>query len=296
MKPSPSVPTDHPAPEPEFFSPQVARARRFYLNLQLPRSARLAVVCGGLEHCQPDYRIHRRTFPFYSIEYVLLGSGNLKLQGQSFDLCPGSVFVYGPGVSHDITTDPDSPLVKYFVDFGGKHAASLLRSCKLQPGRAARVFPPNILSPLFDELLQSGLQPGRGNLELCVKLLECLALKISGANAPLKGAGTIAFATYQQCRRLIERDFLKLRNLDQVAAECHADKAYLCRLFRHYDRQSPYQLLLRLKMNHAAERLRQPGVLVKQAAEEVGFADPFHFSRVFKNILGLAPDSFRRIH
>ncbi len=61
--------------EPDFFSPQVAEARRFYLNLHPPRGTRLAVVCGGLEHCTPDYAIRRATFPFYSIEYVARGTG-----------------------------------------------------------------------------------------------------------------------------------------------------------------------------------------------------------------------------
>ena len=48
-------------------------------------------------------------------------------------------------------------------------------------------------------------------------------------------------------------------------------------------------------MNHAATRLSEPNTLVKQVAEETGYTDPFHFSRVFKNVLGLSPDAFRRI-
>jgi AraC-like DNA-binding protein len=46
-------------------------------------------------------------------------------------------------------------------------------------------------------------------------------------------------------------------------------------------------------MNHAAERLQQPGTLVKQVADETGFSDPFHFSRVFTSVFGLSPASFR---
>jgi AraC-like DNA-binding protein len=84
-----------------------------------------------------------------------------------------------------------------------------------------------------------------------------------------------------------------LRTLQQIASECHVNNAYLCRLFRRYDNQTPYQYLLRLKMNFAAECLRQPGVLVKQVAEEAGFADPFHFSRVFTSVFGLSPVAFR---
>ncbi len=73
------------------------------------------------------------------------------------------------------------------------------------------------------------------------------------------------------------------------------NNAYLCRLFRRYDHQSPYQYLLRLKMNLAAEILQRPDALVKQVAEAIGFSDPFHFSRSFKTVFGLSPDAFRRL-
>jgi transcriptional regulator GlxA family with amidase domain len=46
-------------------------------------------------------------------------------------------------------------------------------------------------------------------------------------------------------------------------------------------------------MNHAAARLQQSDALVKQVAAECGFADPFHFSRVFTSVFGLSPASFR---
>jgi len=115
------------------------------------------------------------------------------------------------------------------------------------------------------------------------------------ARAPLAGAETHAFATYQQCRSHIEQHSSRLRTLGQVARECHVNNACLCRLFRRYDHQSPCQFLLRLKMNDAAERLKQPGALVKQVAEESGFADPFHFSRVFASVFGLSPTAFREL-
>jgi len=47
-------------------------------------------------------------------------------------------------------------------------------------------------------------------------------------------------------------------------------------------------------MNRAAEWLQQPGSLVKQVSERVGFRDPFHFSRMFKSVFGLPPEAFRR--
>ena len=51
---------------------------------------------------------------------------------------------------------------------------------------------------------------------------------------------------------------------------------------------------MRRKMHLAAELLQQPDILVKQVAAQLGFADPFHFSRTFKRVFGLSPDAFRQ--
>ncbi|MGA2853125.1 MAG: AraC family transcriptional regulator [Verrucomicrobiota bacterium] len=284
-----------PAEAPEFFSPQVSAARRFYLNLNPPKHASLAVVSGGCEQCAPDYEIHRPTFPFYSIEYVVRGRGLLKLQKHSHSLQTGCVFSYGPGVRQDIIADPADPPVKYFVDFSGLQSKEILRHCHLPPGSASQIFPPNEIQNLFDELIRCGQRGGSQGAELCARLLECLALKIAGARAPLAGTEALSFTTYQRCWQHIETHFQRLKTLRQIAQECHVDAAYMCRLFQRYSHQSPYQILMRLKMNLAAEWLQQPGSLVKQVSERAGFSDQFHFSRAFKSVFGVAPNMFRRL-
>jgi len=281
--------------KPDFFSTQVLQARRFYLNLKPSPKTRLQVVCGGVEHCAPDYAIRRASFPFYSIEFVAQGGGRLKLNGAEHELQPGSVFSCGPSVAQEIITRPRHPLVKYFVDFAGTGAARLLAGCGLRSGTVAQVFPPMEIQPLFDELIRSGLRGTRRSPEICSRLLAGLMLKILDARAPLPGRETLAFATYQQCHDFIGRHFLRLRSLDEAARECHLDAAYLCRLFQRYDHQTPYRLLLRLKINFAAGQLQAPGAMVKQVAEQTGFANPFHFSRVFKSILGLSPRALTRL-
>jgi len=283
------------AKTPDFFSAQVSAARRFYLNLQPPRGTKLAVVCGGVEHCAPDYEIRRETFPFYSIEYVARGEGRLKLGRRSHELQPGVIFAYGPGIPQHITSNPHKPLVKYFVDFAGTQSAQWIRCSGLAPGKVTQVFPPNEIQPLFDELIRSGQRGTRHTPELCRQLLGCLGVKLLEARVPVKGADSLAFATYQHCRQLLAENFARLRTLEQAARECHLDTAYLCRLFRRFDQQSPYQFLTRLKMNAAAGQLQQPGALVKNVAADLGFTNPFHFSRVFKSVFAVAPETFRKL-
>lgn len=284
-----------PGAPPDFFSPQVTRARRFYLDLDPPRTARLAVVCGGVEQSAPDYAIERRSFPFYSIEYVARGQGALELKGNTHSLHPGIVFSYGPGVPHRIRALGGETLVKYFVDFTGRQARALLRGCGLGPGQVSQVFPPNAVQGIFDELIESGLRFGARSADLCVALLTCLALKLKGSHTPPGSPDNLAFQTYVQCRRHIEQNYLRLRTLEAIGAECRVSSAHLCRLFARYDRQTPYQFLLRLKINDAAQNLMTPGALVKQVAEQAGFQDPFHFSRVFKQVLGVSPAQFRQL-
>ncbi len=282
--------------QPAFFSTQVSSARRFYLDLKPAPRIPLAVVSGGCEHCVPDYAIHRPTFAFYSLEFVLRGKGRVSLKGRSYDLEPGSLFSYGPGVRHDIASVGPLPLVKYFVDFSGPEATALLRSCRLAPGNVSRVLLVSELQTFFDELIRSGVRGSRYAPDLCAALLKCLAIKIAESRTSLNEAGYLSFATFAACQNYIQEHFLELKSLAEIARQCHVHAVYLCRLFQRYNQQTPYQYLMRLKMNRAAELLQEPGAMVKQVAEQVGFADSGHFSRVFKASLGLSPTAFCRLH
>ena len=82
--------------------------------------------------------------------------------------------------------------------------------------------------------------------------------------------------------------------MQSVADEANVDVSYLCRLFKRFDDHSPYQLLTRLRMNHAAGMLVRDDMSVKQVAMELGYEDPFTFSRRFKATMGLSPRQFNQ--
>jgi len=280
---------------PTFFSHQVLQADRFYLDASGRRGRAIAVVCGGCEHCGPDYGIDRRDFPFYSIEFVARGKGTLTLAGREVALLPSRAFSYGPQVPHVIQSDPADPLVKYFVDFTGRKAHKLLEEHGLTPGTAVRLATPEGVLRVFDDLIANGAGGSRYGPALCATLVELLVLKIAEATTVDDGYRAVAFSTYQTCREYIRRNCLEIKSLEEVAEACHVDEAYLCRLFSRFDSESPYQYLMQLKMGAAAVRLQAEGKLVKQIAYELGFHDPFHFSRAFKKVFGLSPAAFRKL-
>ena len=72
------------------------------------------------------------------------------------------------------------------------------------------------------------------------------------------------------------------------------NKSYICRLFQSHGYPPPRSYLIRKKINRAAEWLMAGGCQVKEVAHRVGFADPYHFSRVFKRVMGQSPRMFIR--
>jgi len=278
---------------PSFYSTQVLKAQRFYFDVHAREHQGVAVVCGGLEHCEPDFRIDREDFPFYSIEYVARGRGELILNGNTFPLVAGTVFAYGPDIPHVITSDPKDRMVKYFVDFRGPRALSLLQTYALNPGEVVHASSPTQILRIFDDLIHNGQNVSRYSDLICATILEYLVLKVAETTVADDFAGTAAFSTYQTCREYIRENCLSLQTLSQIAEACHIDEAYLCRLFKRFGDLSPYKFLSRLKLNIAAGRLQGPDATIKEIAFELGFSSPFHFSRAFKKAYGVSPDTFR---
>lgn len=273
--------------EPNYFSAQVSAARRFYLDLQSGARRRITVTSGGWECCRPDYEIRRGGFFRPIVEFVSRGAGSLELAGRTWPLRPGTVFVYGPGVPHHIRADPACGMEKYFVAFEG--GGDWMEECQILPGRVLQAMHPGQVREVFDDLITHGLSDHANRARMCRVVLQYLLMKIAGGAVPGEPANTAAMETYQRCRLYIEEHFLRVRSLAEVAEGCHVDGAYLCRLFRRFRRQSPFQYLQTLKMNRAAELLQEGGRSVKEAAEELGFGDPYNFSRAFKRIFGVAP-------
>jgi AraC-like DNA-binding protein len=60
---------------------------------------------------------------------------------------------------------------------------------------------------------------------------------------------------------------------------------YASRPFQRFAEETPLQLLTRLKIGGAADLLTNRNLLIKQVGEEVGFPDPYHFSRTFKRVM-----------
>lgn len=279
-------------PAKPLISDQVTKGTYFFLGLTTNTHRPLTVHYGGRERCNPNYRIERKNFPHHAIEYVFRGKGQITLGKTSYPLLPGMVYAYTPDEYHLITTDPDDPMVKYFVCFAGKDVPALLQDSGLAVQAPAMLAQSRWIASNFDQLIDCGNARQPDTLEMCDLLLRLLLKRIRFDMLLESDVSSPSFQTYLSCRKRIEHEYLTLQSAGQVARQEHIDPAYLSRLFKRYTHESPYQLLLRLKMDHAAAILIHEHRSVKEAAATVGFSDPYHFSRVFKSKHGLSPTRF----
>ncbi len=269
------------------------RARIFRRDPKARAPGGLTVIYGDCEHCAADYAINRQGFPYWCIEFVVSGSGEVKVAGKPAQILePGTVFTYGPVTVYRMSCDPARPLVKYFADFTGRRGLSLLRETNLLPGTCATIFPPNTVADAFDRLIDTGLDTAPRAPRRLALILESLLLGCADHRVPQGATQSEVYTTYRRCRDVIDgldRTGPVIRSTSAAARACNINGSYLCRLFRSYAGVAPHQYRTRLRMQAATTRLSEPGRMVKEVAEEFGFADPYHFSRVFKRFTALPP-------
>jgi len=82
--------------------------------------------------------------------------------------------------------------------------------------------------------------------------------------------------------------------LAQMASIVGLSPKHLCRCFKHVVGQSPYQYLLKLRMEEAKRLLRKSDQSITQIGLATGFSAVRHFSTTFRKVTGQSPSQFRQ--
>ncbi|MEM6562616.1 MAG: AraC family transcriptional regulator [Planctomycetota bacterium] len=291
----PNLDLDHLPQTPDWFVTAVREARRFVLPPDQVK--RDGVLSGGVEVCGSSYLVERSAFPFTGIEFVASGDVLVQLGDQPpRTVGPGGLICYDATVPHQLRIASDGPAVKYFVDLQGPKLRKRLAEIGLPPGTIGDTVLPHRVLTLFEELIAAGMASGDHAGLACTALLEAMLHTLADSLRLLvpdqKSGERRAFVTYQRLRRTLETQALQVRSLSDVAATCGVSTSYACRLFRRFDRDSPHRRLLRVRMSHAAGQLRT-GERVIDVARSLGYGDPAHFSRAFKQVFGASPTAVR---
>ncbi len=282
-----------PASADLLIAPSVSSGTYVFADVTPSRCGPLRIALVGRELCGASYVVQRSSYPFVTLEFVAEGRGLLKRQdGPDQNLGPGSLFAYSPETSHVISSG-GGRMVKYFVSLNGRGAWQYLTSVTPSIVGPCLLQRHNEVRELFDWLVREGQEQVDGKDAICLKMLELLLLKVSLSLGRDGHTESKARDRFLQCKAHIDENAVKIRSLDEVAQSLQIDSSNLSRLFRRFQGTSPYQYLLRCKMNLAASDFISSGALVKEVAARLGYEDPYHFSRLFKSVHGIPPAKFR---
>jgi AraC-like DNA-binding protein len=93
---------------------------------------------------------------------------------------------------------------------------------------------------------------------------------------------------------MIESDYTGIRSVADLARRLDVTPEHLTRTFHAMGDESPLKRITMRKLKHASDLLISGGSTVKGVAAELGFANPFHFSAVFKRHFGYSPRTLQR--
>lgn len=91
----------------------------------------------------------------------------------------------------------------------------------------------------------------------------------------------------------IEKNYAQKLTLCEVAEKTYVSQWHLSKLLNKHTGQGFSDILNKVRIEHAKQLLRDSSLRVGDVAEEVGFSDLAHFSRVFKKQEGVSANEYR---
>jgi AraC family transcriptional regulator of arabinose operon len=234
--------------------------------------------------------------PQYILLYCVDGSGYIHIGKKKHILKPNTYFIIPKGVPHHYGTDKTDPWSIYWVHFGGENA-SLLYARYTREVEVEVQFIPYYehrieLFNLILSLLESNYSIR--NIELTnLVLLEFLSSFIY--NIELYPS----YYTADHINSSIEfmkENLDKTYSIQELADRLFYSVSHYSDLFKKKTGFSPIRYFNQLKIQKSCQYLYFTDMNIKEICGKVGIEDPYYFSRMFKNLMGLSPAKYRSTH
>jgi two-component system response regulator YesN len=101
------------------------------------------------------------------------------------------------------------------------------------------------------------------------------------------------FAYAQSAIEYIEQNYHRPIDLNHIAEHFYFSPSYLTKIFTKYTKVTPSKYILHYRIHTAMQLLGDFNLTINMVANMVGYTDPFHFSKSFKQVVGMSPANYR---
>ncbi|MDD7267850.1 MAG: AraC family transcriptional regulator [Lachnospiraceae bacterium] len=263
------------------------------------------LVHTGKEHCKEKHT-YTGSRTEYIIHFVLSGKGSYSVNGRTWELSAGQMFIIYPGQVVIYRADEADPWVYAWIGFDGIKTEAIISRC----GFSRTVLVRDYASP---EELERKRQMilGHINAMLDAKQLTFANDLKRRASLMLLFADLIddhdrrveedRVARYDYSANVyVEHaiDFIKCHyqesiNVGEVAEHIGISRNYLNQVFQKELGVSIQKFLIDFRLHKAASLLLDTSNSVGDIGKWVGYGDQLAFSKAFKKKFGVSPKFFR---
>jgi len=225
--------------------------------------------------------------------YVAKGAGWYTVMDKTFPVAENDFFVLSHELAVRLGSSEQNPWSIYWAYFSGSQAPGIAEHLM-----GKRNFGPRPAKPLVGRIAQ--FNDILHHLELLENIenlvyansrfysfLCSFRLTVLSSKRHAKKDGVIQSIEYM--RENIHGN-VSLGDLAKVAG---LSVSHYCSLFKKKTMQSPLNLYTSMKVQRACQMLQNRDQTIKSIAYSLGFFDQYHFSKVFKQIMGASPKHFK---
>ena len=244
----------------------------------------------------------------HALHYFRNGTGEYSLGGKSYRIEPGSVFIVRPeqGYSFILETKPCPHMLNIHFDLVEQDDSfqPYPYPCKARhdsPLRLPKDIPDKVnitnrksYENIFFELYSIFLLQGK-KWEIKKKSLMLDLLGIIYDNTITSSPGVLQEhrAVVQASREYIYNNLKRKVTLTELVRHARVCRALFVRIFKEECGLSPIKFINKVKIEKAKNELISSNIPIKEVAESLGFADVYHFSRIFKEFTGMPPGKYK---
>ena len=247
-----------------------------------------------------DYEYPAHTHTNYELILVERGPYRCELNNTELSVANGQILVIKPGDHHqDHLRDGQRHYVLHFRLVSDAHGANAVALFKTRTVPALQVCPANHARDILflQELKREAEQRAAYSPVVQDCLLEALVWRTI-RDLPQQGlSNAILRLPKEEAMRdriitIMKRHLNENPSIEELASELEMSPRHLAGRCKALFGLSPARLYLRVKMQRAEVLLRSREFRIKEVSDSLGFANPYHFSRVFRRHFGLPPSRF----
>lgn len=257
----------------------------------------------GWEKCDPSHSFGPAARNHYLFHLCLSGTGTLfantaKGESSTYQIKSGQGFMLFPGQVCTYIADYEIPWEYVWLEFDGLRVKETIEMAGLsmdQPIYKARYK--DIAETMKSEMLYIVNHREESPFHLIGHLylfIDSLVRSCSFAQLN-KGNGLRDFYI-KEAISFIEQNFQNAISVEDIAACCGLNRSYFGKIFHESMGKSPQDFLISYRMTKAAELLKLTDLSITDISNAVGYPNPLHFSRAFKNVYGISPRQWRYQH